>query len=38
MKNILSSGFGLSHVDEFIDELLTTDYACDVALPRVPKR
>uniref|UniRef100_A0A0C9SA55 Pre-mRNA-splicing factor 38 n=1 Tax=Wollemia nobilis TaxID=56998 RepID=A0A0C9SA55_9CONI len=30
--------FALSHVDEFIDELLTKDYACDIALPRVPKR
>jgi len=25
-------------VDEFIDELLTKDYACDIALPRLPKR
>ncbi|XP_072996425.1 uncharacterized protein [Typha latifolia] len=30
--------FSLIHVDEFIDELLTKDYACDVALPRVQKR
>lgn len=33
-----NTGFTLSHVDEFIDELLTKDYSCDVALPRVPKR
>lgn len=32
------AGFALSHVDEFIDELLTKDYSCDIALPRVPKR
>lgn len=30
--------FSLDHVDEFIDELLTKDYSCDIALPRVPKR
>ncbi|EFJ35887.1 hypothetical protein SELMODRAFT_404193 [Selaginella moellendorffii] len=30
--------FFLSHVDEFIDQLLTTDYCCDITLPRVPKR
>jgi hypothetical protein len=32
------AGYTLSHVDEMIDELLTTDYSCDIALPRVPKR
>lgn len=25
-------------IDEFIDQLLTSDYACDIALPRLPKR
>jgi hypothetical protein len=30
-------GYSLAHVDEFIDELLTTEYSCDIALPRVPK-
>ncbi|GAB2277383.1 hypothetical protein Dimus_012086 [Dionaea muscipula] len=30
--------FLLSHVDEFIDELLTKDYSCDIALPRIKKR
>ncbi|KAK8663721.1 hypothetical protein V6N13_083528 [Hibiscus sabdariffa] len=30
--------FILTHVDEVIDELLTTDYSCDIALPRVKKR
>ena len=25
-------------MDEVIDELLTKDYSCDVALPRVKKR
>lgn len=39
LRCMLADGsFALSHVDEFIDLLLTTDYACDVALPRVPKR
>lgn len=33
-----STGFSLTHVDEVIDELLTKDYSCDVALPRVQKR
>ena len=32
------SGFSLTHVDEVIDELLTKDYSCDIALPRVKKR
>jgi pre-mRNA-splicing factor 38A len=30
--------FTLTHVDEVIDELLTTDYSCDIALPRIKKR
>ncbi|KAK8556606.1 hypothetical protein V6N13_064627 [Hibiscus sabdariffa] len=30
--------FILTHVDEVIDELLTTDYSCDIALPRAKKR
>ena len=25
-------------MDEFIDQLLTSDYACDIALPHLPKR
>lgn len=37
-RKLADGSFALSHVDEFIDLLLTTDYACDVALPRVPKR
>lgn len=32
------SEFALTHVDEYIDELLTTDYSCDIALPRIKKR
>lgn len=31
-------GWELVRVDEFIDELLTKDYACDIALPHLPKR
>nr|XP_043620963.1 pre-mRNA-splicing factor 38 [Erigeron canadensis] len=30
--------FTLTHVDEVIDELLTKDYSCDIALPRIKKR
>ncbi|EPS71376.1 hypothetical protein M569_03383 [Genlisea aurea] len=30
--------FALTHVDEFIDDLLTKDYSCDIALPRIKKR
>ncbi|KAL6964691.1 hypothetical protein U1Q18_035749 [Sarracenia purpurea var. burkii] len=30
--------FSLTHVDEVIDELLTKDYSCDVAMPRIKKR
>ncbi|KAF5729381.1 hypothetical protein HS088_TW21G01546 [Tripterygium wilfordii] len=39
LRRVLSDGqFGLIHVDEFIEELLTKDYSCDVALPRIRKR
>ena len=31
-------GWEIIRIDEFIDELLTSDYACDIALPRLPKR
>jgi pre-mRNA-splicing factor 38A len=31
-------GWTLTHVDEFVDELLTEDYSCDIALPHLPKR
>lgn len=30
--------FTLVHVDEVIDELLTKDYSCNIALPRIKKR
>ncbi|KAK9926088.1 hypothetical protein M0R45_023340 [Rubus argutus] len=30
--------FALTHVDEVIDELLTKDYTCNIALPRTMKR
>ncbi|XP_077218941.1 PRP38 family protein [Tasmannia lanceolata] len=30
--------FSLTHVDEVIDELLTTDYSCDITMPRIQKR
>lgn len=31
-------GWKIVHMDEFIDELLTGDYSCDVALPHLIKR
>mmetsp|Transcript_31930 Transcript_31930/g.98605 ORF Transcript_31930/g.98605 Transcript_31930/m.98605 type:complete len:274 (-) Transcript_31930:61-882(-) len=31
-------GWHVTHVDEFVDELLTEDYACDIALPHLPRR
>ena len=31
-------GWHITHLDQFIDELLTEDYACDIALPHLPKR
>ena len=35
---LIVSEFSLTHVDEVIDELLTKDYSCDIALPRIKKR
>lgn len=32
------NGFELTHIDEFIETLLTKDFACDIALPRIPHR
>ncbi|KAH9608134.1 hypothetical protein KSS87_015584 [Heliosperma pusillum] len=37
MKN-QDGHFSLTHVDEFIDDLLTKDYSCDIAMPRIKKR
>nr|DAD33211.1 TPA_asm: hypothetical protein HUJ06_012062 [Nelumbo nucifera] len=39
LRRKLTDGcFALTHVDEVIDELLTKDYSCDIALPRIKKR
>ncbi|PIA61243.1 hypothetical protein AQUCO_00300640v1 [Aquilegia coerulea] len=39
LRQKLNDGrFSLTHVDELIDELLTKDYSCDIALPRIKKR
>ncbi|KAF3935977.1 hypothetical protein ABW20_dc0101416 [Dactylellina cionopaga] len=32
------AGFRLTFVDEFIDDLLTKERVCDIALPRIPTR
>eukprot|EP00026_Physarum_polycephalum_P009423 Phypoly_transcript_09546.p2 GENE.Phypoly_transcript_09546~~Phypoly_transcript_09546.p2 ORF type:complete len:213 (-),score=52.47 Phypoly_transcript_09546:695-1333(-) len=31
-------GYRITHMDEFIDELLHDDHSCDIALPHLPKR
>nr|BAF00662.1 hypothetical protein [Arabidopsis thaliana] len=39
VRQKLSDGkFSLTHVDEVIGELLTKDYSCDIAMPRLKKR
>ncbi|KAJ9681819.1 hypothetical protein PVL29_017949 [Vitis rotundifolia] len=39
LRRKLSDGnYSLTHVDEVIDELLTKDYSCDIAMPRIKKR
>ncbi|KAI3863682.1 hypothetical protein MKW98_031274, partial [Papaver atlanticum] len=39
LRQKLADGrYSLTHVDEVIDELLTKDYSCDIALPRIKKR
>ncbi|KAG2332344.1 hypothetical protein Bca52824_003524 [Brassica carinata] len=39
VRQKLSDGrFSLTHVDEVIEELLTKDYSCDIAMPRLKKR
>ena len=32
------TGWAITHVDEFADELLTSDRYCGIALPHLPKR
>ncbi|CAB4285402.1 unnamed protein product [Prunus armeniaca] len=36
--NLADGNYTLTHVDEVIDELLTKDYSCDIAMPRIKKR
>lgn len=38
LRHRTTQGWEVIRVDEFIDELLTSDYSCDIALPRLPKR
>lgn len=35
---LLLAGYGLTYMDEFVDELLTKERVCDIILPRIPKR
>ncbi|PKI76167.1 hypothetical protein CRG98_003528 [Punica granatum] len=37
-RKLPDGSYGLTHMDEVIDELLTKDYSCDIALPRIKKR
>lgn len=37
-RKLADGSFALTHVDEVIEELLTSDYWCDIALPRIKKR
>lgn len=37
-KRLVTGKYVIIHMDEFIDELLTSQHACDVALPYLPKR
>ena len=38
VRHRTNDGWELVRMDQFIDKLLTDDYACDIALPRLPKR
>lgn len=38
LKYRSQAGFTLTYMDEFIDNLLTKDRVCDIALPRIPTR
>lgn len=33
-----NGNFGLSHMDEVVDQLLSNEYLFDIALPRIPNR
>jgi pre-mRNA-splicing factor 38A len=35
---LLDGDYTITHVDEFIDQLLTEERVCDTILPRIPKR
>ena len=35
---MITEGFNLTYMDEFVDKLLTEDRVCDIILPRLPKR
>ncbi|KAI9219392.1 Pre-mRNA-splicing factor 38, partial [Blastocladiella britannica] len=38
VKESLTGTYTLSHVDQFVDDLLAQERVCDVILPRLPKR
>jgi pre-mRNA-splicing factor 38A len=37
-KKIVSGQYIITHMDEFIEDLLTKEFCCDIALPFLPKR
>ena len=37
-KRLVSGAWGLVCMDEFVEDLLTGNYSCNVSLPRLPKR
>jgi len=38
LRRLSMSGYNLTYMDEFVDELLTEERVCDLILPRLPKR
>eukprot|EP00965_Chrysotila_dentata_P216886 6189634-Pleurochrysis_carterae.AAC.1 len=37
-RRLTSGEYGITHMDELVEELLHEDYAFDIALPHLPKR
>src|SRR5260370_37768143 len=35
---MVSGGYVLTYMDEFVDQLLNEERVCDIMLPRIPKR
>ena len=37
-RRLMNGTWSITCMDEFVEELLTASYACDITLPRIPKR